>query len=97
VGCSSVGTSLDDSDLTGGLLGRLWVATGGAAPVCDRVDEVVASIAHHEAAVLEAAVVDEDRSQPAVTDEHECVCGFVEPGVAASGCGGVNGCGAEPG
>jgi hypothetical protein len=47
--------------------------------------------------VLEAAVVDEDRSQPAVTDEHECVCGFVEPGVAASGCGGVNGCGAEPG
>jgi len=65
--------------------------------VCDWVNQVVTSIAHHETAVLEATVVDEDGSQPAVADEHECVCGFVEPGVAALRCGGVNGCGAEPG
>jgi hypothetical protein len=88
---------VNHGDLATRLFSGLGVVTGGAVRVSDRVDEVVASGAHHEAAVLEATVVDEDGSQPAVADEHECVCGFAEPGVAALGCGGGDWCGAEPG
>jgi hypothetical protein len=96
VDCSSVLTAVNDGDLPTGLDGGLWVTAGWAARISDRVYEVIAVIAHHEAGLLKATVVVEDGSQPAVTDEHECVCGFVESGVAALGCGGVDGCGDAP-
>jgi hypothetical protein len=92
-----VTTSADDGDLSAGLDGGLWFSAGWAARVCDRVYEVVAGVAHHEAGCVEATVVDEDGSEPAVADEHECVDGFVEAGVAASGRGGIDRFGGAPG
>lgn len=97
MGCSSVTTSADDGDLSAGLDGGLWFSAGWAARVGDRVYEVVAGVAHHEAGRVEATVVDEDGSEPAVADEHECVDRFVEAGVAAAGCGCVDGFGGAPG
>ena len=90
-------TSADDGDLSAGLDGWLWLTAGWAARVCDRVYEVVAGVAHHEAGRVETTVVDEDGSEPAVADEHECVHGFVEACVAASGGGCFDGFGGAPG
>ena len=87
---------MNDGDLPTGLDGGLWVTAGRAASVGDRVYEVIAAIAHHEARLLKPTVVVEDGSQPAVADEQECVCRFVESSVAAFGCGGVNRCGDAP-
>jgi len=63
----------------------------------DRVNQVIAGVAHHQPVLLEAAIVDEDGSQPAVTDQHEGVCGLVKAGMAASGCWCVNWRRGEPG
>jgi hypothetical protein len=90
-------TPADDGDLPAGLDGGLRFTASWAARVGNRVYEVVTGVAHYKAGRVEATVVDEHGSEPAVVDEHECVHGFVESGVAASGGGSFDGFGGTPG